>query len=113
MNAWDIYSFQPPGWPEPHPAVIISHPLRVAGKPDVNVLMCSSQPATRPPRANEVLLDQADGLDWPSLCKCDLLHALPKAQLKEYRGHVTQQRRWQIICAINRSNGWGPTQGQG
>ena len=28
MRAWDIYSFQPPNWPEPHPAVIVSHPDR-------------------------------------------------------------------------------------
>lgn len=106
MKAWDIYSFQPPRWPQAHPAVIVSHPQRVANKPEVNVLMCSSKPATRRPEANEVILDQGDGLDWPTLCKCDLLHVVEKAELKNYRGHVTAERRREIIAAINRSNDW-------
>ena len=62
MKAWDIYSFQPPDWPEPHPAVIVSHPDRVTNKPEVNVVMCTSHKANRPPKANEVILDQNDGL---------------------------------------------------
>lgn len=106
MKAWDIYSYQPRNWPQPHPAVIVSHPQRVANKPEVNVLMCSSQQAARPPEANEVILDQSDGLNWPTLCKCDLLHAVEKSELKNYRGHVTAERRKEIIAAINRSNGW-------
>jgi mRNA-degrading endonuclease toxin of MazEF toxin-antitoxin module len=106
MKAWDIYSFQPPNWPEPHPAVIVSHPLRVTNKPEVNVLMCSSQRAARVPKPNEVILDESDGLDWPTICKCDLLHAVEKSDLKQLRGHVTGERRREIIAAINRSNGW-------
>jgi len=106
MKAWDIFTFQPPGWPQPHPAVIVSHPKRVANKREVNVLMCSSHRATLPPEANEVILDENDGLDWPTLCKCDLLHAVEKLELTNYRGHVTAERRRQIIAAINRSNGW-------
>ncbi len=35
MKPFDIFSWQPLGWPEPHPCVIISHPDRVANKPDV------------------------------------------------------------------------------
>jgi hypothetical protein len=106
MKAWDIYSFQPPGWPEVHPAVIVSHPVRVANKPEVTILMCSSKPAARPPRPNEVILDTSDGLDWPTLCKCDLLYAIPKTELKEKRGAVTPERRRQIIATIHRANGW-------
>jgi hypothetical protein len=41
MKAWDIFNWQAPGWPEPHPAVIVSHPERVANKPDVTVIMCA------------------------------------------------------------------------
>jgi len=36
MKPFDIFSWQPSVWPEPHPCVIVSHPDRVAGKPDVN-----------------------------------------------------------------------------
>ncbi len=106
MKAWDIYSFQPEHWPSPRPAVVVSHPERVARKPEVNILMCSSQQAARAPEANEVILDQSDGLDWPTLCKCDLLHSVEKSELKNYRGHVTRERRREIISAINRANGW-------
>ena len=106
MKPWDIYSFQPAGWPEAHPAVIVSHPQRVANKPEVNVLMCSSRQAARSPEANEVILDESDGLNWLTLCKCDLLHAVEKSELRNYRGRVTPVRRKEIIAAINRSNGW-------
>lgn len=106
MTAWDIYSFQPPGWPEPHPAVVVSHPQRVANKPEVTILMCSSKAMTRPAKPNEVILDTSDGLQWPTLCKCDLLYTVPKTQLKNRRGSVTQQRRRLIIATINRANGW-------
>jgi len=106
MRAWDIYSFQPPNWPEPHPAVIVSHPDRVAHKPEVTILMCSSKQATRSPKPNEVILDDTDGLDWPTLCKCDLLYTVSKDQLRDRRGNVSTERRKQIIATIVRSNGW-------
>ena len=106
MKAWEIWSFQPPGWPEAHPAVIVSHPGRVANKPEVSVLMCASQPAQRATEPHEVLLDRADGLDWPTLCKCDLIYAVKKAALARFRGTVTPERRQKIILTINRANGW-------
>ena len=106
MKAWDIFSFQPPGWPEEHPCVIVSHPLRVTSKPEINILMCSSKAPNRPAEPHEVILDQTDGLDWPTLCRCDLIRAVGKADLKNKRGHVTDARRRQIIETINRSNGW-------
>ena len=68
--------------------------------------MCSSQTAKRDAKPNEVILDQADGLDWPTVCKCDLLLDALKAELKTKRGHVTDTRRRQIIATINRANDW-------
>ncbi len=106
MKAWDIWTLQPPGWPDPHPAVIVSSPDRVVNKPEVNVLMCTSQRANRAPKPHETILDEADGLDWPTLCKCDLLHAVTKSDLKQRRGRVTEERRRLIIATINRANGW-------
>jgi len=106
MKSWEIWSYHPPGWPEAHPAVIVSHPARVANKPDVSVLMCTSKPAARPPEPHEVLLDAADGLSWPTLCKCDLLYAVKKSALKHFRGVVTPERKRQVIATINRANGW-------
>jgi len=106
MKAWDIFSYTPPGFPGPHPAVIISHPDRVARKPVVSILACSSHRAGRPADTNEVILDKADGLDWPTLCFCDIFYSVPKADLRDQRGHVTEERRLEIIRTINRSNGW-------
>lgn len=47
-------------------------------KPEVNVLLCSSHRTNRPPKPNEVLLNGADGLDWETLVKCDLVYAVRK-----------------------------------
>ncbi len=106
MKAWDIYSWQPAGWPEAHPAVIVSHPGRVANKPELNLLLCASKAATRPAEPHEVVLDQSDGLDWPTLCRCDLFFIVKKADLKGWRGEVTLERRRQIIATMIRANGW-------
>jgi mRNA-degrading endonuclease toxin of MazEF toxin-antitoxin module len=100
MKAWEIYSYQPPGWNQPHPAVLVSHPQRVANKPQVEVLMCTSQRASRSPLPGEVILDEADGLDWTSLCKCDLIQTVAKADLKQRRGQVGHERRREIIRQI-------------
>lgn len=43
----------------PHPAIIVSHPDRVARAPLVNVLIGSSQKASRPARENELVLNGA------------------------------------------------------
>jgi hypothetical protein len=55
---------------------------------------------------NEVILDASDGLNWPTLCKCDLLHLITKSDLKTRRGQVTEERKRQIVATINRANGW-------
>ncbi len=106
MKAWDIYSYQPAGWPEPNPVVIVSHPGRVANKPDVEVLLCTSKRLTRAQGPGETVLDEADGLDWPTLCKCDLIHAIAKGELRQRRGQVTPERRRQIIREIMRAHDW-------
>jgi hypothetical protein len=38
--------------------------------------MCSSKRARRKAEPDEIILDEADGLDWPSICKCDLIHSV-------------------------------------
>ena len=86
--------------------MIISHNNRVANKPEVNLLMCSSKVATRQAKADEVILDQSDGLSWPTLCRCDLIFLVNKALISNRRGEVTSAHRRQIIETINRSNGW-------
>lgn len=105
MNACDIYSYD---FPEagPHPAVIISSPERTVRKPWVSVLLGSSQRASRPPDATEVLLNGADGLDWETLLKCDLIHAVRKSDLRQKRGTVNAARRRQIVQRMIECHGW-------
>jgi mRNA-degrading endonuclease toxin of MazEF toxin-antitoxin module len=104
MKAWEIWTYDP-GYGD-HPAVIISHPDRVANKPNIEFLLCSSQQANRGPMPTEVLLDQADGLNWETLCKCDLVRSDEKTKLHTQRGRVSPERRIQIVRNIIRSHGW-------
>jgi len=100
MKQWDIWTcdFAEAG---PHPAVIVSHPDRVARAPLVNVLIGSSQKASRPPRENEVLLNGADGLDWETLVKCDLMYLVEKDRLYQCRGRIGMARRRALVQRIN------------
>ena len=59
MNAWDIFTWNFPDAGR-HPAVILGTDERLKHKPKVNVLLCSSQRATRRPELHEVILDQSD-----------------------------------------------------
>jgi hypothetical protein len=124
MKAWNIFSWQPPDWPEPppvavppgvglevgpphaYPVVIISHPARVANKGEVCVLLCGTGPANREPEAHEVMIDTGSGLYWPTLCRCDLFFLVKKSELKDRRGAVSAAERKRIIATIIRSNGW-------
>lgn len=106
MTTFDIFNWQPPDWPEPHPAVIVSHPDRAARQKWVEVLACSSKRSSRAPHPYEVLLDEADGLDWPTLCYCDLIYAVPREALKHRRGQVVTARRAPLVRALMAGHGW-------
>lgn len=109
MRQWDIYTYDP-GYGN-HPAVIVSHPTRIANKSDVEILVCSSQRANRPVNSTEVLLDSADGLNWETICKCDLILSVDKCDLIQPRGKVTHERQRQIIGTIIRSHNWALSSG--
>ncbi len=103
MRQWDIFLFP---FPEelPHPVVIVSSDDR-CGNPDlkyVNGLICTTVRLTRPAKLNEVLLDQADGLDWTTAVRCDFLHGLPKTGFLQHRGQVSEPRQFQIMRAVMR-----------
>jgi mRNA-degrading endonuclease toxin of MazEF toxin-antitoxin module len=104
MKPWDVYTWEFPG-ADRHPAVILGTEARLANKPKVNVLFCSSKRAAREAEALEIILDEADGLDWETLCKCDLVFAVPKEQLTRRRGSVTLHRRRQIAERLIRALG--------
>jgi mRNA-degrading endonuclease toxin of MazEF toxin-antitoxin module len=104
MKPWDIYTWDFPD-AGPHPAVVLGTDERVKHKPNVNVLLCSSQRAARPPELHEVLLDTSDGMDWATLCKCDLLYAVHAHQLTQKRGTVRTERRRAIAERVIRALG--------
>ena len=82
MKPWEVWEWEFPHGS--HPAVIVSPEARCAN-PDiltVNVAGCSTQRARREPEIHEVLLDQEDGLDCETLCRCDVLFLAKKSELK-------------------------------
>jgi hypothetical protein len=86
--------------------VIVSHPDRARRKEVVEVLMCSTQRAGRPAQAHEIILDPADGLDWPTLCRCDLIHSAFRDELKTPKGKITPARQRQMVRTLIESHGW-------
>ena|ERR1051325_8169893 len=106
MKPFDVFMWQAPDWHDPHPAVIVSNAQRAANKDRVEVLLCTSQRVNRQPGPGEVLLDAADGLDWETLCKCDLIYAAARTELKVQKGRVTEARQRQIIRTVIASHRW-------
>lgn len=104
MKPWDIYTWNFPDAGS-HPAVVLGTDERVKLKPKVNVLLCSSHRATRAPELHEVILDASDGLDWATLCKCDLVYAVSVDQLCQKRGTVGIERRREIATRLVRALG--------
>lgn len=93
MKPWDVYQWEFPHGT--HPAVVVC-PAARCENPDidtVNVLGCSPKEARRAAAVHEALLDRADGLDWPTLCRCDVLYLARKDELRHRRGSVTPERR--------------------
>jgi hypothetical protein len=99
MKAWEIWTGDIYG---PHPVVLISCQPRIDAKPEVVVLKCTTMKPgmARAEKENESVLDEADGLNWKTLCRCDLLFTVPKATLKNRRGVVSFERRRDIARKI-------------
>lgn len=94
MRQWEIYLF-PFEKERPHPAIIISNDERCLNNDldYVNALICTSAKVNRDAKKNEVILNGADGLDWKTAVRCDVIYLLSKADFKERRGKVTNARR--------------------
>ncbi len=87
---------------ERHPAVIISNDETCLNNDieEVNALLCTSARVNRPPKLTEETLDEADGLDWKTMVRCDRIHLLPKARFDDRKGSVTEERRHFIARKI-------------
>jgi mRNA-degrading endonuclease toxin of MazEF toxin-antitoxin module len=89
---FEVWRYDFPGRGE-HPCVIISHPDIAARSQSVNVLFCTTQRQSRPMKPTEVLLDNADGLDWETFVNCSMVWLVQSADLHGRRGQVTLERR--------------------
>ena len=105
MNQWEIRTYSFPDAGE-HPAVVVSHPLRAERKETVEVLLCTTLRAGRTPGAHEVVLNGADGLEWSTICRCDLIYSIPRSELTTLRGTVSIARRRDIVRKVIASHGW-------
>jgi len=94
MMQWDIflYPFEDAG---PHPAVVLSPNERCQNPAilHINALLCTSVKINREPKPIETVLDEADGLDWKTAVRCNVIYLLPKADFLERRGSVNLARR--------------------
>jgi mRNA-degrading endonuclease toxin of MazEF toxin-antitoxin module len=101
MKQWDVFMF-PFTKEKRHPAVIISNDetCQNGDVEEVNALLCTSAKVNRPAKPTEEVLDQADGLDWITMVRCDKIHLLPKAQFDDRKGNVTGERRHLIARKI-------------
>lgn len=94
-----MFPFSKERW---HPAVIISND-ETCQNPDieeVNALLCTSAKVNREPKVTEEVLDEADGLDWKTMVRCDRIHLLPKASFDDRKGSVSEERRHFIARKI-------------
>ena len=105
MRQWEVWTYAFPA-AGPHPAVIVSHPLRAERKETVEVLLCTTLRAGHTPGPHEVVLNSADGLEWSTLCRCDLVYSIPRSDLTAPRGMVSVARRRDIVRKIIASHGW-------
>ena len=101
FKQWDIFMF-PFSKEKRHPAVILSNDETCQNDDidELNALLCTSAKVNREPKPTEEVLEEADGLDWKTMVRCDRIHLLPKVQFDNRKGNVTQDRRHLIARKI-------------
>jgi hypothetical protein len=81
-----------------HPCVVLSHEdlLESPKVLRINVLMGTKKPPAGESGVNHVLLDESDGLDFPTLIDCSFVLVARKAAITRAAGNVTVFRRQEI-----------------
>jgi mRNA-degrading endonuclease toxin of MazEF toxin-antitoxin module len=92
MKQWDIFLF-PFDEEKSHPVVILSPDERIEDRKFINGLLVTTLRGDATLIPTEVLLNGADGLDWESACRCDLIHRLEKHRFREKCGTVSYHER--------------------
>jgi len=86
MKQWDIFMFRF-STERRHPAVIISNDETCENSDveEVNALLCTSAKVNRGPKLTEEVLDEAAGLDWKTMIRCDRFSCFLKRVFKKRR----------------------------
>jgi hypothetical protein len=86
---------------------VILSPTRLcvdANFDSVNGLLCTTvRPPGRPAKPHEIFLDAADGLDWLTAVRCNIIFHFAKAAAGSRRGLVGTIRRREISRRIHLS----------
>ena len=100
---WDIWTARV--WDKDHPVFVLT-PTGLCRQAFLNVLGCSTLYSARQadPR-HEIILDEADGLERPTLCKLSLIHVVEAAELRARRGRVCVERQRQMGSQLIRLYG--------
>jgi hypothetical protein len=106
VKQWEIWEFPFPTASAPHMFVILS-PTRLcedANFESVNGLLCTTvRPLGRAVKPHEVFLDAADGLDWLTSARCNIIFHFAKSAAGARRGSVGVLRRREIARRLNLS----------
>jgi hypothetical protein len=104
VKQWEIWEFPFPSAASPHLFVILS-PTRLcadANFDSVNGLLCTTvRPPGRSARPHESFLDPADGLDWLTAVRCNVVFHFAKAAAGSRRGLVSVVRRRELARTLN------------
>ena len=96
MRQWDVVLLPYPTANNPHYLVLLS-PDQLASNSDfanLNGLVCSTiRPPDRPLRSHEVFLDEADGFDHKTACRCHLIVEFAREDILSSLGRVSASRQ--------------------
>ncbi|MBI5387780.1 MAG: hypothetical protein HZA90_24220 [Verrucomicrobia bacterium] len=100
---WDICTAKV--WDQDHPVVVLT-PTALCRQPFLNVLGCSTlYSARQADLRHEITLDEADGLERPTLCKLSPIHLVEARDLHRLRGRVCAERQRQMGAQLIRLYG--------
>ncbi len=102
LKQWEIYNFPYPSEKLFHPCVVISNQTLVDNEDYefINCLLCVSVRADFELKHFHVRLNGADGLDGPTVVKCNEIFHFEKTTAGDFRGAVTSVRKDHIKAKI-------------
>jgi len=99
LRQWDTVLVPYPTPNNPHYLVLLS-PDSLAGNADfknLNGLVCSTiRPPDRPLRSHEVFLDEADGFENKTVCRCHLVIEFAREDILQRHTRVSLARQTMI-----------------